>query len=94
MFALGAMACENGGKQMPPSTITERFDKAFEGSYKYGYATADLIFEYFVNEEYGYCYWSSSQLIDINALYQSFSDGGQDYFPKSDTYSVRAVRAF
>ena len=40
------------------------------------------------------CYWSSSQLIDINALYQSFSDGGQDYFPKSDTYSVRAVRAF
>ena len=68
MLALGAMACENGGKPMPPSTITERFDKAFEGSYKYGYATADLIFEYFVNEEYGY--WggfAQSKMLDADA---------------------------
>ena len=75
MLALGAMACENGGKPMPPSTITECFDKAFEGSYKYGYATADLIFEYFINEEYGY--WGGfvqSKMLDAdakNGLYEN-----------------------
>lgn len=75
MLALGAMACENGGKLMPPSTITECFDKAFEGDYKYGYATADLIFEHFINEEYGY--WggfAQSKMLDAdakNGLYEN-----------------------
>ena len=54
MLALGAMACESGKKPYPSKTSAEHFDRAFEGSYKYGYATADLIFEHFYNEEYGY----------------------------------------
>jgi hypothetical protein len=39
-------------------------------------------------------YWSSSQGYSHDAWRQRFSDGYQNYYPKSDTLSVRAVRAF
>jgi hypothetical protein len=40
-------------------------------------------------------YWSSSQGETINGVWlQRFEDGYQEYGNKSDTYSVRAVRAF
>jgi hypothetical protein len=39
-------------------------------------------------------YWSSTQHYFNDAWYQGFADGYQDYSPKSDTYSVRAVRGF
>ena len=39
-------------------------------------------------------YWSSSQLADPQAWYQSFSDGDQDGNLKNYINSVRAVRAF
>ena len=55
MLALGAMACENGsGNQMSSNTITEGFDKAFDGDYCLGYGNEDMLFEHFINEEYGY----------------------------------------
>ncbi len=75
MLALGAMACESGKKPYPSKTLAEHFDRAFEGSYKYGYATADLIFEHFYNEEYGY--WggfAQSKMLDAdakNGLYEN-----------------------
>lgn len=75
MLALGAMACESGKKPYPSKTLAEHFDRAFEGSYKYGYATADLIFEHFYNEEYGY--WggfAQSTMCDAdpaNGLYEN-----------------------
>lgn len=68
MLALGVMACENGAdKPMPSSTSTESFDRAFEGEYRLGYTTDDMIFEYFNNEEYGY--WGGfvqSKMLDSN----------------------------
>ena len=54
MLVLGVVACENGAKPMPSKTITEEFDRAFEGDYRLGYGNADMLFEYFNNEEYGY----------------------------------------
>jgi hypothetical protein len=39
-------------------------------------------------------YWSSTNLNRTNAWLQYFSDGFQDYFGKSWTMNVRAVRAF
>ena len=75
MLALGAMACESGKKPYPSKTSAEHFDRAFEGDYKYGYATADLIFEHFYNEEYGY--WggfAQSKMLDAdakNGLYEN-----------------------
>ena len=54
MLALGDMACESGDKPMPPSTITERFDRAIEGDYRLGYDNEHMLFEYFYNEEYSY----------------------------------------
>jgi hypothetical protein len=39
-------------------------------------------------------YWSSSESYSYDAWYQFFSVGRQDYGDKSDTLSVRAVRAF
>ena len=47
------------------------------------------------NEEYGYCYWSSSQYSNYGACSQRF-DGYQDDDDgdKDHTNSVRAVRAF
>ena len=55
MLALGAMACENGGgKHIPSKSITEDFDRAFDGDYCLGYGNEDMLFEYFNNEEYGY----------------------------------------
>jgi hypothetical protein len=39
-------------------------------------------------------YWSSTNLDRTNAWLQYFSDGFQDYFGKSWTMNVRAVRAF
>ena len=75
MLALGAIACESGKKPYPTKTPTEHFDRAFEGDYKYGYANADMIFEYFYNEEYGY--WggfAQSKMLDAdakNGLYEN-----------------------
>ena len=46
------------------------------------------------NEEYGYCYWSSSQYSNINSWVQRFSDGYQYGNNKDITLSARAVRAF
>ena len=54
MLALGAMACESGDATITSNTVTESFDRAIDGDYAYGYATEDMIFEYFYNEEYGY----------------------------------------
>lgn len=55
MLALGAMACENGDKPVPSATtVTESFERAFEGDYCLGYGNEDMLFEYFNNEEYGY----------------------------------------
>lgn len=39
-------------------------------------------------------YWSSSQIDDIGAWYQSFFDGRSGGYVKDNTFSVRAVRAF
>lgn len=75
MFALCAVACESGKKPYPSKTPTEHFDRAFEGDYKYGYANADMIFEHFYNEEYGY--WggfAQSTMCDAdpkNGLYEN-----------------------
>jgi hypothetical protein len=75
MLALGAMACESGNKPYPSKTSAEHFDRAFEGDYKYGYANADMIFEHFYNEEYGY--WggfAQSTMCDAdpaNGLYEN-----------------------
>ena len=47
------------------------------------------------NEEYGYCYWSSSESYKdrlYDAFYKRFSDGGQG--SSYGRCSVRAVRAF
>ena len=55
MLVLGFVACENGGKPTPPSTTsTENVDRAFEGEYRLGFGNADMLFEHFINEEYGY----------------------------------------
>lgn len=75
ILALGAMACESGKKPYPSKTPAEHFDRAFEGDYKYGYANADMIFEHFYNEEYGY--WggfAQSTMCDAdpaNGLYEN-----------------------
>ncbi len=39
-------------------------------------------------------YWSSSEYYDLNAWIVGFDIGGQGNFPKSSSYSVRAIRAF
>jgi hypothetical protein len=39
-------------------------------------------------------YWSSSERTGYGSWYQRFSDGSQDYYDKTGTFSVRAVRAF
>ena len=39
-------------------------------------------------------YWSSTEYNAINACYFLFGNGAQDYNSKTDTYSVRAIRAF
>lgn len=55
MLALGFVACDNGGgKHIPSKSITESFDRAFEGDYKLGYANGDLVFEHFYSEEFSY----------------------------------------
>ncbi len=67
MLTLGAVACENGGKHMPSSTIIENFDRAFEGDYRLGFGNGEMIFEHFNNEEYGY--WGGfvqSKMCDAN----------------------------
>ena len=46
------------------------------------------------DNEYGVCYWSSSQYGHSNAWTQRFSDGNQYDDSKNSTLSVRAVRAF
>ena len=98
MLALGAMACDNGGKPMPPSTITECFDKAFEGSYKYGYATADLIFEYFFDEEYSY--WGGfvqSKMLDAdakNGLYENQYSAYNTYAASGESFLLYYYDSF
>lgn len=37
-------------------------------------------------------YWSSTELSVNSAWRQNFADGGQGYYPKSDSYYARAVR--
>lgn len=68
MLALGAVACENGGgKHIPSKSITENFDRAFEGDYRLGYGNSEMMFEHFNNEEYGY--WggfAQSKMCDAN----------------------------
>lgn len=68
MLALGAMACENGGgKHIPSKSITEDFDRAFEGDYRLGFGNSEMKFEHFLNEEYGY--WGGfahSKMCDAN----------------------------
>ena len=39
-------------------------------------------------------YWSSTEVDDFRAWFQSFIDGYQNYISKFSTYDVRAVRAF
>ncbi|TKS57179.1 Lcl C-terminal domain-containing protein [Mesohalobacter halotolerans] len=39
-------------------------------------------------------YWSSTELVNTNAWIQNFNDGFQNFYNKSLTYRVRAVRAF
>jgi hypothetical protein len=41
-----------------------------------------------------YYYWSSSEYDNSNAWIQSFGSGDQDFFNKSSTFYVRAIRAF
>lgn len=43
---------------------------------------------------FGDTYYSSSEYNSMNAWYQSFGSGNQNYVAKSTTYSVRAARAF
>ena len=76
MLALGAMACENGGgKHIPSKSITEDFDRAFDGDYRLGFGNAYMLFEHFYNEEYGY--WGGfalSKMCDsdpANGLYEN-----------------------
>lgn len=76
MLALGAMACENGGgKHIPSKSITEDFDRAFEGDYRLGFGNTYMLFEHFINEEYGY--WGGfahSKMLDAdvkNGLYEN-----------------------
>ena len=68
MLALGFVACDNGGEPTSSSNSVECFDSAFEGDYKYGYVNKDMVFEYFINEEYGY--WggfAQSKMFDTDA---------------------------
>jgi hypothetical protein len=76
MLALGAMACEyGGGKHIPSKSITEDFDRAFDGDYRLGFGNAYMLFEHFYNEEYGY--WGGfalSKMCDsdpANGLYEN-----------------------
>jgi len=39
-------------------------------------------------------YWSSTETSSLGAWYQSFSNGAQYYYYKSNSFNVRAVRAF
>ena len=67
MFALSAVACDNGGEHYPSNTPTEHFDSAFGGDYRLGYGNDDMLFEYFEDKEYGY--WGGfvqSKMVDSN----------------------------
>lgn len=39
-------------------------------------------------------YWSSSEANNSTAWSQNFASGGQNYFPKGNSYNVRAIRTF
>lgn len=76
MLALGAMACENGGgKHIPSKSITEDFDRAFEGDYRLGFGNAYMLFEHFYSEEFNYWVgFAQSKMFDTDLKNGTFDN--------------------
>ena len=76
MLALGAMACENGGgKHIPSKSITEDFDRAFEGDYRLGFGNTYMLFEHFYSEEFNYWVgFAQSKMFDTDLKNGTFDN--------------------